>query len=92
MQILFPRQYLLKDPKTGQILKVGQTQITTFIGRFEKYVTAGKKKGMNLIVEVFEVPKKLRGKIEGQIRKNFKGPLPWDNTNGRLGRGGSGIL
>ncbi len=86
--------YVLRDKLTGQLLKVGQTTADKFIGRFEKYVTAGKRNFKDLAVDVFEVPLDNRGVIEGQIRRNLgsrPGSLPWDNQNGRLGRPGAGI-
>ena len=86
--------YLLKDASTGSILKVGQTSAKKFIGRFEKYVTAGARNNRHLSTDVFETPLTKRGKIEGEIRRNLgkrPGSLPWDNTGRRLGRSGPGV-
>jgi hypothetical protein len=86
--------YVLRDKRTGELLKVGQTTSKKFIGRFEKYVTAGKRNGRDLALDVFEVPLGKRGLVEGQIRGNLgakPGSLPWDNQNGRFGRPGPGV-
>jgi hypothetical protein len=90
--------YVVRDKLTGELLKVGQTTANKFIGRFEKYVTAGKRNFKELVVDVFEVPLDKRGAIEGQIRGHLgsrPGSLPWDNQSTgfgpRLGRPGPGV-
>jgi hypothetical protein len=84
--------YILRDGKTGELLKVGQTTRSRFIGRFEKYVSAGNRTNRSLVLDVFETAKN-RGRIEIEVRKYLGGMfnLPWDNTAGRLGRSGPGI-
>ena len=87
--------YVLKDASSGEALKVGQTTAGKFVGRFEKYVAAGKRSDRNLLLEVFETPLAERGQIEGALRKTFgRAPkLPWDNAGRppRLGRRGPGV-
>jgi hypothetical protein len=85
--------YVLKDKNTGECLKVGQTTAKKFVGRFEKYVSAGNRHKRDLVVDVFEVPLSKRGAFEGQLRRLFGDfpALPWDNTGLRLGRPGPGI-
>ncbi len=87
--------YVLKDSTTGEALKVGQTTAGKFVGRFEKYITAGRRNNRNLALEVFETPLAQRGQIEGALRRTFgRAPrLPWDNAGRppRLGRPGPGV-
>jgi len=86
--------YVVRDGSTGELLKVGQTTSTKFVGRFEKYVTAGNKTGKNITIDAFDMPLDQRGIVEGQIRRHLSSQsdmLPWDNTGRRLGRSGSGI-
>ncbi len=87
--------YVLKDASSGEALKVGQTTAGKFVGRFEKYVTAGKRHDRKLVLEVFETPLAERGQIEGALRNTFgRAPkLPWDNAGRppRLGRPGPGV-
>ena len=83
--------YVLRDVGTGEVLKVGQTVASKFIGRFEKYVTAGVRNGRKLAVDVIETSESMRGQVEGEIRRTMGSSprsLPWDNTGRRLGRPG----
>ncbi|EYF05644.1 DUF6531 domain-containing protein [Chondromyces apiculatus] len=85
--------YILKDARTGEVLKVGKTEASKLQGRFEKYVTAGNKTNRALVVDAFTIPKSSTMTIESvekQIREHFLSlghDLPWDNTNQRLGVG-----
>jgi hypothetical protein len=89
--------YVLKDRTTGQILKVGKTETGKFVGRFEKYATAGRQQGRDLALDVFTLPKggdKTLEALEAEVRRGvgaIGGPLPWDNTDQRLGRAGPGV-
>ncbi len=89
--------YVLRDKATGQVLKVGKTEVGTFRGRFEKYALAAKQNGRELVVDVFTVPKgstRTLESIEAEVRRGvgaISGDLPWDNTQGRLGRPGPGV-
>ena len=89
--------YVLRDADTGEFLKVGKSEVDTFVGRFEKYQTAGTKNGRHLVLDVFTVDKsstRTVQSIEGEIRSNMikEGhALPWDNTDQRLGRPGPGV-
>lgn len=87
--------YILKDKVTGQLLKAGKTTAAKMEGRLEKYATASAKTGRTLEVEVVTfrpddvttetVEKALRDKLS-----KLGHELPWDNTNRRLKRPGSG--
>ena len=85
--------YILRDAKTGELLKVGQSTSGTFIGRFEKYAAAARRNGRELSLDVFEVPLAQRGAVEGEIRRTLGNlfSLPWDNTQRRLGFSGPGV-
>ena len=89
--------YVLRDKNTGEKLKVGKTEPGTFVGRFEKYATAARQQERELVVDTFTVPKgggKTIEAIEAEVRRGvgaIGGPLPWDNTQGRLGRVGPGV-
>ncbi|NSL88408.1 hypothetical protein ECE50_016330 [Chitinophaga sp. Mgbs1] len=89
--------YVLKDADTGELLKVGKTEASTITERFRKYQTAGKKTGRNLVVDALTIDKSNSHTIqavEKQVRNYFleQGhPLPWDNTDNRLGRDGPGV-
>jgi hypothetical protein len=89
--------YVLKDKKTGEMLKVGKTEIGTWVGRFEKYATAGRRLGRELVLDAFTLPKtstKTLRQLEAEVRRGagaIGGPLPWDNEEGRLGRVGPGV-
>jgi hypothetical protein len=85
--------YILRDVRSGELLKVGQTTAAKFVGRFEKYVSAAQRNGRELAADVFEVPLSMRGQVEGEIRREIGGGfrLLWDNTARRLGRSGPGV-
>lgn len=57
------------------------------------YVAGGNKHGRELVLDVYELPLRQRGTIEGQLRRLFGSApaLPWDNAGLRLGRPGPGI-
>lgn len=63
---------------TGEILKVGKSEMNKYVGRFKKYVTAGNKTRKNLALDVFTVSKAL---ILYNTLKNKEGRgwLIWDN-------------
>jgi hypothetical protein len=88
---------MLKDNTTGEILKVGKSETGTFVGRFEKYQTAGTKTGRDLVADVLTIDKTnshTLEAVENQARQNLEKlghTLPWDNTKGRLGRPGPGV-
>jgi hypothetical protein len=89
--------YILKDGKTGEILKVGKTTVGRLKRRFGEYVRAGNKWGRELAADVYPMRKRPGRKVqvfEKEIRAGLEKAghrLPWDNTNGRLGRPGKGI-
>jgi hypothetical protein len=86
--------YVLRDSE-GVVLKVGKTSSTAAKGRFRVYKNAGKLTDKHLTLEVIPLKpsahnaeyyeKRLRVEMEGRGHH-----LPWDNTNGRLGRPGFG--
>jgi hypothetical protein len=93
--------YILRDRNIRELLKVGKTTADRFIGRFERYVTAGKKHNRDLELLIGANTKSTRNSLkktlvefEDIIRKKVEGmkhKLPWDNTNQRLGIPGPGI-
>ena len=89
--------YILADSKTGEALKVGKTTRASFKARFAEYVSAGNKWGRRLKVTMFTIRQRSSKTInafEAEIRAGMERAgfrLPWDNTNGRLGRTGKGI-
>jgi hypothetical protein len=89
--------YLLKDAKTGEVLKVGKTEAETAVGRFQKYETASRYTGRTLEVEILDVKKTgsfTTESAEKAVRSHYElmgEKLPWDNTGGRLGRPGPGV-
>ncbi len=89
--------YILVDSKTGEPLKVGKTTRGSFKARFGEYVSAGNKWGRKLKITMFTLRQrsgKTIGQFEAEIRAGMERAghrLPWDNTNGRLGRVGKGI-
>ncbi|RKH44583.1 hypothetical protein D7X12_10075 [Corallococcus sicarius] len=89
--------YVLRDKKSGELLKVGKTEIATWEGRFEPYARAARRTGRELELDTWTVPKDSSRSIEyleAQVRAQLEGQghrLPWDNTGGRLGRPGPGV-
>jgi hypothetical protein len=89
--------YILADSRTGEVLKVGKTTRGSFKARFGEYVSAGNKWGRKLKITMFTLRRrsgKTIGQFEAEIRAGMERAghrLPWDNTNGRLGRIGKGI-
>lgn len=89
--------YVLRDKETGAAMKVGQTKVGTFKGRFAKYVTAANRQKRELVLDVFMLPTegtKTLTALEAEVRRGvgvIAGPLPWDNTDNRLGRPGPGV-
>ncbi|WP_437652716.1 DUF6531 domain-containing protein [Sorangium sp. So ce1182] len=89
--------YVLRDANTSELLKVGKTEMSTYTGRFEKYVTAGNKTNRALVLDAFTLPKTSTMTIESvekQIRNHIESighKLPWDNTRQRLGYEGPGV-
>src|SRR5207253_9980777 len=89
---------ILRDKKTGEILKVGKSEVGTIeTSRFEKYGLTAEKTGMELEMEIYTVPKEegvtfqqpekdLRAKLEQEGHE-----MPWDQTEQRLGREGPGV-
>jgi hypothetical protein len=89
--------YILRDSKTGELLKVGKTTVKSLPGRFGEYVTAGNKWGRKITADVYTLrkrPWRTVNAFEKEIRAGLVKTghrLPWDNTDGRLGRKGKGI-
>ena len=89
--------YVLRDIATGEVLKVGKTTVSSLEGRFGEYVSAGNKWGRKLAADVYTLRKRPGRTVqvfEKEIRaglENMGHRLPWDNTDGRLGRKGKGI-
>jgi hypothetical protein len=89
--------YILADSRTGEVLKVGKSTRRSFKTRFGEYVAAGNKWGRRLKITMFTLRRrsgKSIGQFEAEIRAGMERAgyrLPWDNTNGRLGRVGKGI-
>ena len=88
--------YVLRDAKTGELLKVGKSGVNKFIGRFSPYAKAGQRTGRTLELDAISFKKGdfSAEAVEKQIRENLRRNghrLPWDNTGGRLGRQGPGV-
>jgi len=95
--------YILKDAKTGQILKIGKSEVANVVDRFGKYEQAAKYTGRQLELDVVSVPQSSMnlkvGGLENQIRQNALNAgesLPWDNSRipgvgTNLGRPGPGV-
>jgi hypothetical protein len=86
----------LRDADTGELLKVGKSEVSSFVDRFRPYLTAQQSSGRRLEVDAFafhsgDVTPEL---IEKQMRKQLESTgytLPWDNTSERLNRPGPGV-
>lgn len=78
----------------GEILKVGKTTSAQAGARFGVYRRAGERLEWDLQIEVIPVSPRSGQTVEGveaDLRSRFsEEPMPWDNTSGRLGRGGPG--
>lgn len=89
--------YILRDSKTGELLKVGKTTVKRLPGRFGEYVTAGNKWGRKVTADIYTFrkrPGRTVNTFEKEIRAGLEKTghrLPWDNTDGRLSRKGKGI-
>jgi hypothetical protein len=89
--------YVLQDSTTGELLKVGKTDVDSIFTRFNEYVTAGNKWSRKLAVDVWTFRGRSLTKVEafeGEMRAGLEragARLPWDNTKNRLGRRGQGI-
>ncbi|WP_241757793.1 RHS repeat-associated core domain-containing protein [Myxococcus landrumensis] len=89
--------YVLRDSHSGEILKVGKTTVDKFEGRFDPYVRAGRRTGRELEVDAWTVSRnsgRTVQSIEGEVRQHLEAQghaMPWDNSNGRLGRPGPGV-
>ena len=93
--------YIVRDPASGSILKVGCAGPScggaTDLSRFTQYSNAGNKLGLNLEVDVAVV--RTRGgetirDVETRLHKRVESEghiLPWESSGGRLGRVGRGI-
>jgi hypothetical protein len=87
-------RYVLRD-SDGVVLKVGKTSESAVKNRFSVYKRAGKLTDKQLHLDVFPLKpsahnaehfeKALRAEMEGLGHR-----MPWDNTDGRLGRSGFG--
>jgi hypothetical protein len=90
--------YILRDKETGEILKVGKSEVRTIeTSRFEKYEGAAGKTQRELEMEIYTVPKE-EGVTFQQSEKDLRTKLeqeghdmPWDQTDQRLGREGPGV-
>ncbi|MBL8953679.1 MAG: hypothetical protein JNK82_23090, partial [Myxococcaceae bacterium] len=88
--------YVLRDTNSGELLKVGKSEVQTMGERFKPYVRAGERTERELAVDVFTVKSEGRTaeSIEKEVRAHLEGQghkLPWDNTGNRLGRPGPGV-
>lgn len=89
--------YVLRDARSGELLKVGKSETSKFNGRFEPYARAGVRTGRELELDVWSISKEAGRTVEfveAQVRAHLEGQghkLPWDNTNRRLGRLGPGV-
>src|SRR4029079_9535450 len=89
--------YVLRDAQTGELLKVGKTEIENFISRFRVYEKAAQDTRRHLVGDAWTVAKdagRTIETVESDIRANLAAQghsLPWDNTGKRLGRTGPGV-
>ena len=89
--------YVLKDAETGELLKVGKSEVSNFTDRFRFYEKAAHDTGRRLDVDVMTVPKdpsRTVQSVEQEIRSHLEAQghaLPWDQTSRRLGRPGPGV-
>ncbi|WP_338871435.1 hypothetical protein [Myxococcus stipitatus] len=89
--------YVLRDARSGEILKVGKTEVSAFDSRFQPYARAGRRTGRELELDAWAVPmssERTIESLEGDVRRHLESQghlLPWDNTNSRLGRPGPGV-
>ncbi len=95
--------YVLRDVDTGELLKVGTSKVSTFLGRFGPYENAQAFTGRNLAADIFAFDGTEIGAtaVESQVRNTLISQgqsLPWDNTRlpgaggvPRLGRPGPGV-
>lgn len=89
--------YILKDSDSGELLKVGKTEVENFDSRFRTYAKAGRLTDRNLSVDCLTIDRVDEYKpeaVEKQARaalEKMGHKLPWDNTENRLGRPGPGV-
>ena len=93
---------MLRDRDTGQILKVGKTEVLTIeASRLDKYSLAIEKSGRNVDMEMWTVPNQAGTtfeSVEKSVRARLEAEghtLPWDqgsySRRPRLGREGPGV-
>lgn len=88
--------YVLRDKKTGAILKVGKTTGNAAPGRLDAYDLAARRLSIELELEVITINTPKGAKVElyeGRLRAQIGAEghiLPWDNTQNRLGHEGPG--
>jgi hypothetical protein len=90
--------YILRDRRTGEILKTGKTEVATIAeSRLAPYARAGRKTQRELEMELVTVPESSGSTfeaVEKEVRETLVGKgekLPWDQTGQRLGREGPGV-
>jgi hypothetical protein len=97
--------YLARDRETGEILKVGKTEVSTWRNSMPRYVTASQpgRSGVHVELEAYLIPNRPGSfeEVEKQVRKSLleKGErLRWDQGSpgqyllGRPGRGVPGSV
>ena len=92
--------YVLKDAKTGEMLKVGKTEAKKLADRFRHYRQAARREGRDVVADLYTLPKPAAGTLEpfeNRLRWYFElqgEPLLWDQQDRfrtRLGRPGPGV-
>ena len=89
--------YIIRDKKTGAVLKTGETTVKNSNRRFTVYEKAARRtKLTDVEIEVTPIQATNRSEakeIEYGVRSDLESQgqiLPWDNEGGRLGRKGPG--
>jgi hypothetical protein len=89
--------YIIRDKKTGAVLKTGETTVEHSKDRFTVYEKAARRTKLEDVeIEVTPIQATNRSqakKIENVVRSDLESQgqiLPWDNEGGRLGRKGPG--
>ncbi|MEQ8998983.1 MAG: DUF4157 domain-containing protein [Coleofasciculus sp. B1-GNL1-01] len=89
--------YVLRDAKSGAIIKSGKTTGRSYIDRFNRYRRAAEKLDLKLQLEVTSVSNLGTNKIqyyEQRLNRGLESEghlLPWDNFSTRLDRDGPAV-
>jgi hypothetical protein len=89
--------YMVRDKKTGAVLKPGETVVKNIDDRFARYERAARRTNLEIEIEVTQIPQARNRSeakaIEYSLRDDLEGQgniMHWDNENSRLGRQGPG--